>query len=315
MVKEIGNRINRLRALALGLLLSSSPTALSVGSAYAEAQIGTSAAVQGDVFVRGGGVETRATVNQSILLGDQVLTKQQSALQILLLDSSIFTVGENCSMVIDRFVYDPNTGAGNMAATVAKGAFRFMSGRIGADNPTNVTLSTPSAVIGIRGTFVDSVVGPDAVAIARKLCETVKPEARSQLPDCICDTSLADPNSAAFIVLRGPGDGHNSLNREGFASVSNSAGSAQITDANYAVFVPGANQEPCGPFPLPDELRDYLDFFLRSSPDGPPVNPIDDPDDPEDTDPPDDPPDFGPDEPPFVDSAEPPPPPYEGVSF
>jgi hypothetical protein len=313
VVKEIGNRISRLRALAIGFLVSSSPLALGAGTAHGAAQVGTSAAVQGDVFVRGAGAQERAKLNQQISLGDEVLTKQQSALQILLLDASIFTVGENCNMTIDRFVYDPDSGAGEMAATVAKGAFRFMSGRIGGNNPTNVTLQTPTATIGVRGTFVDSVVGEDALAIARKLCgpnhDGAGTGASSEARSCMCGGQNADPNGASLVVLRGPGSGRQSFDRKGALTVQNQAGSASIGEANFAIFVPSATQAPCGPFPLPDDLRDYLDFFLRSTPDGPPVDPIDEIDDDEDTEPPVTPPEFGKEDPSILDTEEPPPPP------
>ncbi len=113
-------------------------------------------------------------------------------------------------------------------------------------------------------------------------------------------------------MLRGPGSDRNSLDREGALTVQNPAGSASIGEANFAIFVPAADQPPCGPFPLPEDLRDYLDFFLRSAPDGPPVDPIDQVEDTEDTDTPDDPPEFGNDDPPIIDSDEPPPP-YEDL--
>ena len=124
MVKEISNRIGRLRALALGFLVSSSPLALGAGNAHAAAQVGTSAAVQGDVYVRGAGAEERAKINQSISLGPPGADQAAERVADLLLDASIFTVGENCNMTIDRFVYDPDSGVGEMAAMVAKGAFR-----------------------------------------------------------------------------------------------------------------------------------------------------------------------------------------------
>lgn len=266
MVKEIGRRVNRLRALALGMMVGTSPFSLASG-AHAQAQVGTSAAVQGDVFVRiQRQEERRAQIQEAISLGDQVLTKQESALQILLLDASIFTVGENADLVIDRFVYDPDTGAGEMAASVATGAFRFMSGRIGRNNPTNVDITVPSATIGIRGTFVDCVSGEDAARLARYLPNQ-------------CDARVVDPSKASLCVLRGPGRGRNTLDRTGRMTVSNAAGTKTASEANYAIFVPGPGEEPCGPFPMPPEVQQYLDLYLRSTPDGPSENPlgIDDP--------------------------------------
>jgi len=254
-------RKNLIRSFAVALGLSVSAFAMGATEALAGAQVGTSAAVQGNVFVRGGssGEQRRAQVRQSINLDDRVLTKQESALQILLLDRSIFTVGENCEMVIDRFVYDPDTGNGEMAASVVKGAFRFMSGQIGGSNPTSVTIDTPSATIGIRGTFIESIIGDDAASLADQMGIEYSSD---------CGTS-----QAGLYILRGPGLGTNTLEDTGIMDVSTSGGSATATDANYAIFVPCPGAEPIGPFPVPDHILQYLDYFLRSAPNGPGVNP------------------------------------------
>lgn len=228
----------------------------SVSRANAEAKIGVSAAVRGNVFVKSGSGndQRKAEVDQNILLQDEVRTKQQSALQILLLDQSVFTVGENCEMIIDRFVYDPNQNAGEMSGQVLKGAFRFVSGRIGKANPTKANITTPSATIGIRGTMLEGVVGADAIMLA-------------QLMGLLTDG--ADPQRAAFIVLRGPMRNNNALARPGIIQVENNGGSKTISAPNYGVFVPGPGQPPIGPFKVTAEVLKYFDFYLRSLPAGP----------------------------------------------
>lgn len=229
--------------------------AWSVG-ARAEAKIGVSAAIKGNVFVKSGGAsnQRKAKADQSIFLQDEVLTKRQSALQILLIDQSVFTVGENCEMTIDRFVYDPDRNLGEMSGTVVKGAFRFISGRIGKANPTMANITTPSAGIGIRGTMFEGVVGEDALKLAALL----------GLP-----TAGADSEKASFVLLRGPGRGTNALTATGIIEVSNSGGKKTISAANYAVFVPGPGQAPIGPFAVTEEVLSYFDFYLRSLPNGP----------------------------------------------
>ncbi|WP_136657822.1 FecR domain-containing protein [Nitratireductor sp. XY-223] len=224
--------------------------------AYAAAKIGVSAAVRGKVFVKSGETsdQRRAKVDESILLQDEVLTKQESALQILLLDQSVFTIGENCEMIIDRFVYDPDRKAGEMSGTVLKGAFRFMSGRIGKANPTKANINTPAATIGIRGTMFEGVVGPDAIKLAQLLGLA---------------TQGADQQRAVLVILRGPGRNTNSLSNNGIIRVGNSAGQKTISSPNYAVFVPGPGQPPIGPIKVTQEVLDYFDFYLRSLPNGP----------------------------------------------
>ena len=72
------------------------------------------------------------------------------ATQILFVDKSTMTVGPNANMVIDQFVYDPNTGAGNLAASLTRGVFRFVGGKL-SKHDNAVTMRTPTATIGIRG--------------------------------------------------------------------------------------------------------------------------------------------------------------------
>ena len=53
-------------------------------------------------------------------------------------------------MVIDRFVYDPNAGAGKLAASLTRGIFRFVGGKL-SKQANGVSMRTPAATIGIRG--------------------------------------------------------------------------------------------------------------------------------------------------------------------
>jgi len=244
------------KALATTLLCAMMLSSIAP-TAFAAPAIGTNSAVRGNVFVTTSGARKKAKVRDTISLQDQVLTKEDSALQILLLDRTTFTVGQNASLTIDKFVYDPTTTQGEVSAKVAKGAFRFMSGNIGKANPTNASVSTPSATIGIRGTFFEGIVGEDAVALAGLAG---------------LNTAGADFSSASITVLRGPRAGGNTLDNAGIINISNSAGSITLVRPNYAVFVPSAGAAPIGPFKLTGDMLDYLDFFLRSKPNGPPVN-------------------------------------------
>ena len=53
-------------------------------------------------------------------------------------------------MVIDQFVYDPNAGTGKLVASLGRGVFRFVGGKLSKQDNA-VTMRTPTATIGIRG--------------------------------------------------------------------------------------------------------------------------------------------------------------------
>ena len=68
-------------------------------------------------------------------------------------------------MVIDQFVYDPNAGTGKIGASLDRGVFRFVGGKLSKQDNA-VTMRTPTATIGIRGGVMLVRVRPDCTAPA-----------------------------------------------------------------------------------------------------------------------------------------------------
>ncbi|MEM5471882.1 FecR domain-containing protein [Hoeflea sp. AS60] len=97
-------------------------------------------------------------VGNDIAHNEQVNTDARGLVQILLLDGSTFTVGPQSSLKIDSFVYDPDAGSADLAATLGKGVFRFIGGRA-SKTRDGVSLKTPVGVVGIRGGIADMSFG------------------------------------------------------------------------------------------------------------------------------------------------------------
>jgi hypothetical protein len=89
-----------------------------------------------------------------VFLGDVVTTGADSRLQLLLLDETIFTIGPESAITIDRFVYDPATDAGTLSAEIMRGVFRFVTGKIAHKDPEQMKVKLPSGTLGVRGTIV-----------------------------------------------------------------------------------------------------------------------------------------------------------------
>jgi hypothetical protein len=135
--------------------------ALAVAGMHAEAgaeaiRAGVAAAVVSPVEVSGPPRAQTVAVESGMdmFLDDRIVTGANARLQVLLLDETVFTVGPDTDLVIDRFVYDPGTGGGTIAASMTTGFLRYVSGRIGSASPENVSIDTPAATIGIRGTHL-----------------------------------------------------------------------------------------------------------------------------------------------------------------
>ena len=67
-------------------------------------------------------------------------------MQVLLVDGSTFTVGPGSDLVIDKFVYDPKTGTGQIAASFSKGVMRFVGGKISKQDNA-VYINTPAGAL------------------------------------------------------------------------------------------------------------------------------------------------------------------------
>lgn len=233
--------MNRWLALAL----------LGLCAAPASAQtVGVTAVTRGDVRIANPAPH-RAVLKERVALGNEVLTGAGSAAQLLLLDRSSFAIGASARVRIDRFVYDPTRRASSLSGTIARGAFRFMSGRAIHADPGKSSLTTPVASIGIRGTIVEGVVGPDALRIVRG--EGVA------LPQTL------DPETASLIVLRGPGRNAQG-ETPGAIDVTAAGATVAIETSGLAVLVPGPDQAPIGPFPLSDRGLTALHALLRAGP-------------------------------------------------
>ena len=87
-----------------------------------------------------------------------VETIVNGALHLQFLDQTSLRLGSASQVTLDRFVYDPDTGAGEMVLDLGEGVFRFITGKL---DKRGIQLRTPVALIGIRGTDLVVRVGAD----------------------------------------------------------------------------------------------------------------------------------------------------------
>ena len=115
--------------------------------------------------LRGNGEITRVNSNDSftaeidldIFSFDDVRTGN-GRLAIEFLDSSIVKLTEHSKLIIDEYIFDPDPSKSKMALNMASGTARFISGAFGKIDKENITINTPTAKIGIRGTDFTTTV-------------------------------------------------------------------------------------------------------------------------------------------------------------
>jgi hypothetical protein len=68
------------------------------------------------------------------------------------IDETRVDVTQHSKLLIDEFVYDPNTKTGALSLKASLGTVRYASGQIAKNSKQNVKIKTPTATIGVRGT-------------------------------------------------------------------------------------------------------------------------------------------------------------------
>ena len=125
-----------------------------VGSvqAWAQQKIGQAAVVRGEVFMEApDGTRVPLKAQDAIFEGYKIITGEKGKVQLFFEDASIFTVGRNAELLLNEFVYNPDTESGKSDVKATKGTFKFVTGKIAKKDPTQVKVRTPFATIGVRG--------------------------------------------------------------------------------------------------------------------------------------------------------------------
>lgn len=89
---------------------------------------------------------------------NDIISTAKTKLAVTFEDDTKVAVTEQSKLVIDDFVYDPNSKTGKLAMEVAMGTVRYASGNIARNSRQNVRVRTPTATVSVRGTDFAMVV-------------------------------------------------------------------------------------------------------------------------------------------------------------
>lgn len=158
--------------------------ALSAPAAEAASAIGQLEAKQRVVNAQAAGDTRPLDKGADVFAQETIETGRDSRARLRFRDDSTLTMSADASVALDDFVFDANT---NTVITVSKGALRFVSDKFGSGR--TVSIRTPAATIGIRGT--DFWAGPIEGAFGVVLLEGV----------------VEVSNDGGSIILDEPGEG------------------------------------------------------------------------------------------------------------
>ena len=124
-------------------------TALIAAPATAQ-QVGTATAVNPLSETTPPGAATVAlTVGARIVHKERIHTTPTGTVELAFLDKSTLSIAPNTSILIDDYVYDPNSSTGHLLVSLTEGALRFVGGEL--SHQGQASIATPAAAIGIRG--------------------------------------------------------------------------------------------------------------------------------------------------------------------
>ncbi|HOE41088.1 MAG TPA: FecR domain-containing protein [Rhodoferax sp.] len=135
-----------LSALCLGTMLSlAPPLALAQDAGVVKLNKGSN-------LLERDGTRLPITVGSKVRVNDRVLTGADGSVGIMLQDNTMLSAGPNSTLQMNKFAFDTTTHAGILDASVKRGTVAVISGKIAKATPQNVSFSTPSMTLGVRGT-------------------------------------------------------------------------------------------------------------------------------------------------------------------
>ena len=122
------------------------------------ADVGQIKVATGQVSVDRKGQTLPGVVGLLLEADDVLRTGADGSVGITMRDNSLLSAGPNSILSLERFEFDPTSDEGRFDARLRRGTLAVVSGRIAKKTPQAMTVRTPSAVLGVRGTeFVVSV--------------------------------------------------------------------------------------------------------------------------------------------------------------
>lgn len=118
----------------------------------ASADVGQIKAAKGQVAVDRKGQSIPGQVGLVLLSSDVIRTGPDGTVGVTMRDNTLLSAGPNSILALENFEFDATTSAGRFDARLQRGTLAVVSGRIAKHSPQAMTVRTPSAVLGVRGT-------------------------------------------------------------------------------------------------------------------------------------------------------------------
>lgn len=129
---------------------------VAAASAHAElvqdTRSGTLKAVQGEVTLQQNQTSRPAALGAGVAQAERIVTGRGASAVLMLKDGTVVSVGPGSTVDLSHFKFEPTTQDGGFMVSLLQGSIRVVTGLLGKLHPNKVSITTPTAVVGVRGT-------------------------------------------------------------------------------------------------------------------------------------------------------------------
>lgn len=118
----------------------------------AQSRIGAATVVKNNVSAFRNGAVVQIGLGGSVFRNEAVATGKASSARLTFLDDTNLAIGPSSRVVLDEFVFSSNRSTQALTINLARGAFRFSTGKL---DKRAYKIKTSTATIGVRGTILD----------------------------------------------------------------------------------------------------------------------------------------------------------------
>lgn len=116
------------------------------------ADVGRIKTSTGAAHIERAGQRLPAAVDTPVRASDTVVTGANGSVGMTFIDNTRLAAGPNTTLVLSQYSFDQTTHVGRMDTQLKRGTLAIVSGRMVKGAPEAMTVTTPSVVLGVRGT-------------------------------------------------------------------------------------------------------------------------------------------------------------------
>ena len=124
-------------------------------------RVGTVKQVEGQAWLKLGDRTRAATPGARVQLGERLVTGPGSAARVGLRDGTELSLGPDSETDLSEYAFNATTHEGHLLVRLLQGSMRVVTGWLAQVNPGAFRITTPTTVVGVRGTDFIVHVLPD----------------------------------------------------------------------------------------------------------------------------------------------------------